>query len=203
MVPDVLQELGVEQVFHKISLRPGKPLWFGVKHDGERRVLVFGLPGNPVSSFVCLELFVRPAISAMAGPGFAAPPAVSARLNHAFHHAGGRAAYLPAVLDIRGSDSKSLSQNRPPRGGQAHFAAKTPQNEPVPDDSGIGSKSGATPRLDQDALWKCSAEDLTVTILPWQGSADLATLACANGLARLTADKQQLLPGAALDVVLI
>ena len=71
LVPQVLAELGVEQVFHKIALRPGKPLWFGVKKDGERSVLVFGLPGNPVSSLVCFELFVRPAIAALAGRGFA------------------------------------------------------------------------------------------------------------------------------------
>ena len=66
----MLAELGVEQVFHKIALRPGKPLWFGVKQFGDRQVLVFGLPGNPVSSLVCFELFVRPAIAALAGRGF-------------------------------------------------------------------------------------------------------------------------------------
>src|SRR4051794_32142489 len=49
LVPDVLHKLGVEQVFHKIALRPGKPLWFGVKHDSERDIIVFALPGNPVS----------------------------------------------------------------------------------------------------------------------------------------------------------
>src|SRR5437016_13630355 len=41
LVPQVLGELGVEQVFHKVALRPGKPLWFGFKNEGERRVLVF------------------------------------------------------------------------------------------------------------------------------------------------------------------
>ncbi len=53
LVPDALAELDVDEVFHKVALRPGKPLWFGVKSFGERRVLVFGLPGNPVSSLVC------------------------------------------------------------------------------------------------------------------------------------------------------
>ena len=63
LVPQVLGELGVQQVFHKVNLKPGKPLWFGVKrHDDERQTLVFGLPGNPVSTLVCFELFVRPAI---------------------------------------------------------------------------------------------------------------------------------------------
>ena len=80
LVPEVLSELGVEQVFHKVALRPGKPLWFGVKDDGERRVLVFGLPGNPVSSFVCFELFARPAIAALSGRGFVGAPTIQARL---------------------------------------------------------------------------------------------------------------------------
>ena len=81
LVPEVLAELGVEEVFHKIALRPGKPLWFGVKDFGDRRTLVFGLPGNPVSSFVCFELFVRPAIAALAGRGFAVSNPISARLE--------------------------------------------------------------------------------------------------------------------------
>ena len=55
-VPSVLKDLGVETHFHKINLKPGKPLLFGTR-EGK---LVFGLPGNPVSSFVGFELFVRP-----------------------------------------------------------------------------------------------------------------------------------------------
>ena len=49
-VPGVLQELGVERVFHKIAQRPGKPMWFGI---GPRGQAVFALPGNPVSALVC------------------------------------------------------------------------------------------------------------------------------------------------------
>jgi molybdopterin molybdotransferase len=96
LVPEVLAESGVEKVFHKVALRPGKPLWFGVKQDGPRCVLVFGLPGNPVSSFVCFELFVRPAISALAGRGFAVATTIRAPLSHSFDHRGGRTSYLPA-----------------------------------------------------------------------------------------------------------
>ena len=70
LVPKVLAELGAEQVFHKVSVKPGKPLWFGVARRGEHETLVFGLPGNPVSTFVCFELFVRPAIEGLSGrPG--------------------------------------------------------------------------------------------------------------------------------------
>jgi molybdopterin molybdotransferase len=98
LVPHVLEELGVDEVFHKVALRPGKPLWFGVKSFAERRVLVFGLPGNPVSSLVCYELFARPAIAALSGRGFVAPPTISAKLSHAFHYKGGRASCLPAAI---------------------------------------------------------------------------------------------------------
>ncbi|HEY2908760.1 MAG TPA: gephyrin-like molybdotransferase Glp, partial [Gemmataceae bacterium] len=53
LVPGVLERLGVAAHFHKVRMKPGKPLLFGTK-DG---VLVFGLPGNPVSAWVCFELF--------------------------------------------------------------------------------------------------------------------------------------------------
>jgi molybdopterin molybdotransferase len=58
-VPDVLASLGVEKVFHKISQRPGKPMWFGL---GPRKQAVFALPGNPVSSLVCCRQYVLPAL---------------------------------------------------------------------------------------------------------------------------------------------
>ena len=69
--PSYLPSLGVEQVFHKIShcVRASR---FGSAFatTAAARTLVFGLPGNPVSSCVCFELFVRPAIAALSGRGF-------------------------------------------------------------------------------------------------------------------------------------
>jgi len=68
LVPGVLAACGVEEVFHKVRLKPGKPVWFGVlPREGAAPTLVFGLPGNPASSLVCFELFVRPAIAILAG----------------------------------------------------------------------------------------------------------------------------------------
>lgn len=58
-VPGVLLELGVQIVFHRISQRPGKPMWFGV---GPRGQAVFALPGNPVSALVCCRHYVIPAL---------------------------------------------------------------------------------------------------------------------------------------------
>ena len=55
--------LGVEEVFWRVAVKPGKPVAFGVRD----RTLVFGLPGNPVSALVGFELFVRPAVRALQG----------------------------------------------------------------------------------------------------------------------------------------
>ena len=59
-VPEVLAELDVEVIFHKISQRPGKPMWFGKGPDGQS---VFALPGNPVSALVCCRQYVIPALT--------------------------------------------------------------------------------------------------------------------------------------------
>ena len=69
LVRDVGRELGINEVFWRIALRPGKPLAFGVRSS----TLVFGLPGNPVSSLVCCELFVRPALLALQGAASVRP----------------------------------------------------------------------------------------------------------------------------------
>lgn len=63
LVRRVEAELGVEEVFWRVSVKPGKPVAFGVRDA----TLVFGLPGNPVSSLVSFELFVRPALLALQG----------------------------------------------------------------------------------------------------------------------------------------
>jgi molybdopterin molybdotransferase len=73
-VPQVLSDLNVEMVFHKVSQRPGKPLWFGKGPGGQ---LVFALPGNPVSALVCCRQYVIPALARASGaiekpPEFAA-----------------------------------------------------------------------------------------------------------------------------------
>lgn len=65
-VPDVLQSLGVEVVFHRISQRPGKPMWFGIGPAGQA---IFALPGNPVSTLVCCRHYVLPALQCAAGGG--------------------------------------------------------------------------------------------------------------------------------------
>ena len=60
---EILKELGVEEIFWKIKFKPGKPLFFGRRG----KTWVFGLPGNPASSYVLFEEFVRPALRKMMG----------------------------------------------------------------------------------------------------------------------------------------
>jgi molybdopterin molybdotransferase len=64
LVPRALEELGVKVVFHKIAQRPGKPMWFGIAPSGSA---VFALPGNPVSTLVCLARYVAPALYSAMG----------------------------------------------------------------------------------------------------------------------------------------
>lgn len=68
-VPSVLGDLNVEKVFHKIKQKPGKPLYFGFKND----TYIFGLPGNPVSSFMCCMKYVLPALKIWLGEKSQAP----------------------------------------------------------------------------------------------------------------------------------
>jgi molybdopterin molybdotransferase len=63
LVRRVAAKLGVEEVFWRVAVKPGKPISFGVRGA----TLVFGLPGNPVSTLVGFELFVRPALRALEG----------------------------------------------------------------------------------------------------------------------------------------
>jgi molybdopterin molybdotransferase len=64
LVPTVLTGLGVHCVLHGIAQRPGRPMWFGMSSDGHA---VFALPGNPVSTLVCLARYVLPALFAAMG----------------------------------------------------------------------------------------------------------------------------------------
>jgi molybdopterin molybdotransferase len=86
-VPAVLERLGARVVFHRIRQRPGKPMWFGVDADGRP---IFALPGNPVSTLVCVTRYVIPALRAALGErpaeaelvALAAPAEASPELTH-------------------------------------------------------------------------------------------------------------------------
>lgn len=101
LVGTVLERCGVEPVFHKVAIKPGKPLWFGVRGA----VPVFALPGNPVSCLVGFEVFVRPALAQMGGDleTRIAPPLRRGRWNGAATRASPREQHLP-VRTVPGAD---------------------------------------------------------------------------------------------------
>jgi molybdopterin molybdotransferase len=94
-VREAVARLGARLDFWKVSMRPGKPLTFGT--IGER--LFFGLPGNPVSSMVTFELFVRPALLRMAGRPDLFRRRVRARALAPIDNPGPRRGYLRVVLE--------------------------------------------------------------------------------------------------------
>ena len=66
-VRPALQQIGFEEDFWRVSLKPGKPFWFGTRDRDGRRQYAFGLPGNPVSAMVTFTLFARPLLRALQG----------------------------------------------------------------------------------------------------------------------------------------
>lgn len=74
LVPQVLEKLGVGMVFHHVAQRPGKPMWFGISQTGPA---VFALPGNPVSTLMCLSRYVLPALRAAMGQAPREPRRIS------------------------------------------------------------------------------------------------------------------------------
>ncbi len=94
LVPKVLTELGVRPIFHKISQRPGRPMWFGIGPQGQS---VFGLPGNPVSTLVCLTRYVLPALDQAMGLKPAGPEKIA--LAAAIEHKPPLTGFMPVTLD--------------------------------------------------------------------------------------------------------
>jgi len=109
-VPAALTFLGVEEVFHQVAQRPGRPMWFGRGPQGQ---LVFGLPGNPVSTLICLVRYVLPALYAAMG----ARPAAVERIAMAREMRKGRPMvyFMPVALESR-EGAPSVASPRPPSG---------------------------------------------------------------------------------------
>jgi molybdopterin molybdotransferase len=108
-------DLGVEEIFWRVAMQPGKPVAFGVRG----RTLVFGLPGNPVSSLVGFELFVRPALLAQQGLAEPRPAFRPGRLGAPARRLAARDALLRARIRVEG-DTLLLE---PLTGQQSHMIA--------------------------------------------------------------------------------
>ena len=100
LVPQVLSECGVRQVFHKVSIKPGKPIWFGVRETNERRQYVFGLPGNPVSTLACFEVFVVACWQILTGASNPEREMVTGVLATDHIVRGGRPTYWPVTTSV-------------------------------------------------------------------------------------------------------
>ncbi len=85
---------GVEEVFWRVQIRPGKPIWFGRKGTQ----LVFGLPGNPLSTIVCFCVFIAPALRRLGGEADALPLLEQGRLAVAAEASDGRTTFLTSRL---------------------------------------------------------------------------------------------------------
>jgi molybdopterin molybdotransferase len=116
LVRGILSELGVEEVFWGVAVKPGKPLAFGARG----KTLVFGLPGNPVSSLVGAEVFVRPALLALQGAAVPGPVYFEGRLAGAVR----RNAQRDEFQRARSRPSDDGVQLEPLRGQESHMIAR-------------------------------------------------------------------------------
>jgi len=108
-IPQVLDELGVRVVFHKVSQRPGKPMWFGVSDAGKA---VYALPGNPVSTLICLVRYVLPGLEAASGSPPTGVPQVA--VGEPYESKVALTTFTPVLLQAVGIQRNALP--RPTRG---------------------------------------------------------------------------------------
>jgi molybdopterin molybdotransferase len=94
-VKPAFEACGVEEVFWRVRIKPGKPLWFGRRGD----TLVFGLPGNPLSAIVCFSVFIEPALRVLHGERATGPRLVKGRLAVRAGASDSRTTYLTAKLE--------------------------------------------------------------------------------------------------------
>ena len=94
LVKSTLQKMGQDMLFWKVAMKPGKPLAFG--RIG--KTPIFGLPGNPVSSFVSFEQFVRPSLRKVLGCSDLSHKTVQAKLTRTIHKKPGRLHFLSSIV---------------------------------------------------------------------------------------------------------
>ncbi len=143
LVEEVFQELGIQIQFEAVSMRPGKPTVFARRG----KQFVFGLPGNPVSTFVAFELFVAPVLQSLQGLPGGDLNLVRGELQGKILEKSGRTALLPATVAL---------------------------------------ESG----------------HIRIQPVSWKGSADIFSLADANGLVVVPSECRELLPGQEVDALL-
>ncbi len=121
LVPSVLKKLGAETIFHKIAIKPGKPLLFC--RWGQR--LVFGLPGNPVSALMVFERFVRPSLLKIQGAKNIFPTTYQAVMQDDLRASHGKEDYLRGRVIYEDGEFQAFSAGRQ---GSAHLKALASSN---------------------------------------------------------------------------
>lgn len=116
-VPQVLEENGVLIRFHKLAVKPGKPTLFGQKND----TFVFGLPGNPVSTFVIFEVFVKPLLFRLMGIEYAPPQSRGRLVKPIKRRSSERVEFRP--VQLRGDEIHPIKYH-----GSAHLDALSQTN---------------------------------------------------------------------------
>ena len=101
LIQDALREWGADIAFWKVAIKPGKPLMVATRMAGDRRQVILGLPGNPVSSFVTAFLFALPLVRASLGMPAPLPLAYSMAAGEAFAEGGPRREFVRGVSDGR------------------------------------------------------------------------------------------------------
>ena len=135
LVPSALRGLGVEEVFHRVAQRPGLPMWFGMGPNG---TAVFGLPGNPVATMMCLSRYVIPALTAATGAAYPAPEPIC--LGEAVERGRPMDSFVPVVLRTD-SQGRRVALPRWPNGsgdflalaGTSGFIQLPPRAEAYPE----------------------------------------------------------------------
>jgi molybdopterin molybdotransferase len=108
-VKEALLSNGVEELFHTINQKPGKPLFFGKKED----TLVFALPGNPASALTNFYIYVYPALKISMGFEVSHLPEIKRKITTSFKNTSGKTLFLKAIYDdknvrILGSQSSAM-----------------------------------------------------------------------------------------------
>jgi molybdopterin molybdotransferase len=140
--------------FGGLAMQPGKPQGFGHVLSGTREVPFFALPGNPVSSYLSFEMFVRPALRRMMGLTPEVRRTIRARLTHAVTSPAGRRQFLRGVVTV-GADGTSVTEVAPVGGSGSHLVGDLAASDALivlPEDvtAVAAGESVTVIRLDQD-----------------------------------------------------
>ncbi len=147
LVRDVLARMGFEERFWRVRQRPGGPMLFGVRNTQ----LIFGLPGNPVSSAVCFQQYVRPALLRLMGAAEVHPPRMTARLGSSVKKEAGLHHFVRGIAGQRGSGEFIVSPTGP-QGSNLYSSLQ---------------QANCLIHLEEEAVNPDSGSEVTITLLPW------------------------------------